>query len=133
MAGHATRIVFPRLISTACRRRSLRSQVLGLLFARQKVATAETAHCRMYTTTGVHVYVRERGRHVCMHTLDIHQRVHIVVLTPPVNCRRDCWKPHSPDRVYHREEQSFFLHPPLGFPKSRFSRRICAIFLAASE
>jgi len=41
---HATRIVFSRLISAACHRRSLRSQVLGLLFACQKVATAETAH-----------------------------------------------------------------------------------------
>jgi len=132
MAGHATRIVFSRLISTACRRRSLRSQVLGLLFARQKVATAETAHRRMHTTTGVYVYVWG-GRYVCMHTLDIRQRVHIMVLTPPVNCRCDCWKPHSPGRVYHREEQSFFFHPPLGFPKSRFSRRICAMFLAASE
>jgi len=47
MAGHATRIVFSRLISAACRRRSLRSQVLELLFARQKVATAETAHRRV--------------------------------------------------------------------------------------
>lgn len=46
-----------------------------------------------------------------------------VVLTSPVNCRRDCWKPHSP-RLPSRE--AALLPPPLfydlrnrGFLKSR--------------
>lgn len=54
---HAIRIVFSRLISAACRCRSLRSQVLELLFARQKVATAETARRYMYVTAGSYVCV----------------------------------------------------------------------------
>lgn len=28
-----------------------------------------------------------------------------------VNRRRDCWKPRSPNRIYRRSRQSFFLHP----------------------
>lgn len=54
---HATRIVFSHLISAACRCRSLRSQVLGLLFARQKVATAETARRCMYVAARAYVCV----------------------------------------------------------------------------
>lgn len=60
---HATRIVFSHLISAACRCRSLRSQVLGLLFARQKVATAETARRCMYVTASVRMRV---------HIFDVH-------------------------------------------------------------